>query len=76
MYGLAKIILRPQDLQEHRHRRMLDSMANAVQDYPGTIHLWKVKSHTGIIGNERADEVAVQVAKGKYPSTHNLYVFL
>jgi ribonuclease HI len=70
MYGLAKIILRPQDLQEHRHRRMLDSMAKAVQDYPGTIHLWKVKSHTGIIGNERADEVAVQVAKGEYPSTH------
>jgi ribonuclease HI len=67
MYGIAKMITRPQDLKEHRHRQILEDLATAVRDHPGTVHLWKVKSHTGIIGNELADGVAVQVARGEEP---------
>lgn len=67
MYGIAKMITRPQDLKEHRHRQILEDLATAVRDHPGTVHLWKVKSHTGIIGNELADGVAVQVARGEQP---------
>eukprot|EP00882_Tetradesmus_deserticola_P009609 GHRQ01010144.1.p1 GENE.GHRQ01010144.1~~GHRQ01010144.1.p1 ORF type:complete len:419 (-),score=-3.27 GHRQ01010144.1:138-1394(-) len=29
-----------------------------------TVHLWKVKSHIGVVGNEMADTTAVAVAKG------------
>jgi hypothetical protein len=67
MYGIAKMITRPQDLKEHRHRQILEDLATAVRDHPGTVHLWKVKSHTGIIGNELAGGVAVQVARGEQP---------
>jgi ribonuclease HI len=74
MYGLAKMITRPQDLREHRHRTILESLAQAVRDHTGTIHLWKVKSHTGIIGNELADQTAVLMAKGEIPEEkYHLY---
>lgn len=65
MYGIAKMITRPQDLREHRHRLVLESLAQKVKDFPGTIHLWKVKSHTGVVGNEKADRLAVKVATGE-----------
>ena len=74
MYGLAKMITRPQDLREHRHRTILESLAQAVRDHTGTIHLWKVKSHTGIVGNELADQTAVLMAKGEIPEEkYHLY---
>ena len=75
MYGLAKMITRPQDQKEHRHRQVLEALANAVKDHPGTIHLWKVKSHTGIIGNELADNTAVQVARGELPDTQLPHIY-
>ena len=31
------------------------------------VHLWKVKSHIGIVGNEEADRAAGSVAKGDTP---------
>jgi hypothetical protein len=40
-----------------------------VASQAGTIHLWKVKSHIGIVGNEQADLAAGQVAKGEIPYT-------
>lgn len=65
MYGIIKAIMRPQDIQEHRHLHILHSIKHAVQNSPSTIHLWKVKSHAGIVGNEIADAAAVSVAKGE-----------
>jgi hypothetical protein len=75
MYGLAKMITRPQDQKEHRHRQVLEALANAVKDHPGTVHLWKIKSHTGIIGNELADNTAVQVARGELPDTQLPHIY-
>jgi len=65
MYGVARAITRPQDLREHRHATLLMAIANAIRDAPGPVHLWKVPSHCGIVGNEKADEIAVAVARGK-----------
>jgi hypothetical protein len=65
MYGVARAITRPQDVTEHRHLSIIKSIVQAIRDAPGPIHLWKVKSHSGIVGNELADYAAVQVAKGQ-----------
>ncbi len=32
---------------------------------PEPVHLWKVKSHIGVVGNEIADNIAKGVAKGE-----------
>jgi hypothetical protein len=63
---------RPQDLQEHRHLSLITSIADKVASHARTIHLWKVKSHIGIVGNEHADCAAGQVAKGELPQTQIL----
>jgi ribonuclease HI len=63
---------RPQALQEHRHLSLITSIADKVASHAGTIHLWKVKSHLGIVGNEHADCAAGQVAKGELPQTQIL----
>eukprot|EP00775_Hariotina_reticulata_P008157 gene8157-biopygen10023 len=33
---------------------------------PVPVHIWKVKSHIGIVGNEKADRAAVKVATGEF----------
>jgi ribonuclease HI len=63
---------RPQDMQEHRHLSLITNIAEKVASQAGTIHLWKVKSHIGIVGNEQADIAAGQVAKGELPKTQIL----
>jgi hypothetical protein len=71
MHRLAKMITRPQDQKEHRHRQVLEALASAVKDHPCTIHLWKVNSHTGIIGNDGA----VQVGRRELPDTQVLHTY-
>jgi ribonuclease HI len=70
IFGIRKAIDRPQDIREHRHLHLLEGIAEAVQASPGVVHIWKVKSHIGIAGNEVADAAAVAVARGETdPST-------
>jgi len=65
IYGISKMLNRPQDVREHRHLALLKSIAHGIQEAPGTLHLWKVTSHTGQVGNETADRTAVAVATGE-----------
>ncbi len=65
MYAIKKAIMRPQDITEHRHQHLLQSIVKAIERAPGVVHFWKVKSHIGIVGNEEADVAAVAVAKGE-----------
>jgi ribonuclease HI len=65
MHALLKAIHRPQDMVEHRHRQILQQMAKVVESSTAVIHVWKVKSHIGIVGNELADAAAVAVASGE-----------
>ena len=50
----------------HRHHYIqgdiLQSIAKAIRHSPSPIHLFKVKSHAGIIGNEHADALAKKSA--------------
>jgi ribonuclease HI len=45
----------------HRHHiqgDVLQSIAKAIRQSPSPIHVFKVKPHAGIIGNENADALA------------------
>ena len=68
LYQIDRYLQRPQDMREHRHANLLSAIITDVNNAPVTmpvIHLWKVKSHIGIVGNEFADRVAVAVAAGR-----------
>jgi ribonuclease HI len=73
IYGIRKALTRPQDIQEHRHLKLLEAIDKAIEDAPGQVHLWKVKSHTGIVGNDAADEGAVAVASGRMVDPDDLH---
>eukprot|EP00775_Hariotina_reticulata_P006532 gene6532-biopygen8330 len=66
MYQIWKWITRPQDLREHRHASILHDICRIAEASPVPIHIWKVKSHIGIVGNEKADRAAVKVATGEF----------
>jgi ribonuclease HI len=60
MYQLHRQLHRPQDHQYHQHRRLLEHIVNDIKQSEQPIHIFKVKSHTGVIGNEVADTLAKQ----------------
>ena len=68
IHQVHRMVNRPQDMTEHRHAHLIQQIVQLIRDAPGVVHLWKVKSHTGIIGNDRADRAAVDVAKGYFPA--------
>ncbi|NES98184.1 MAG: hypothetical protein F6K32_23950 [Desertifilum sp. SIO1I2] len=65
IYQIHRMLCRPQDMREHRHAHLIMDIVREIGRQRGTVHLWKVKSHVGIIGNERADKAAQAVAKGE-----------
>jgi len=70
MFQCQKMNNRPQDMKEHRHHNIIQHIIRTAAASPSPIHLWKVKSHIGIVGNEWADEVAVAVATGEELPEH------
>lgn len=67
IYQIHRIVNRPQDMTEHRHAHLIQEIIQLIRAAPGVVHLWKVKSHTGIIGNDRADRAAADMATGNIP---------
>jgi ribonuclease HI len=65
LFQIHKIVTKPQDihLRFHRHAAMLQQIASAVASSGQPIHIYKVKSHIGVPGNEYVDEIATSVAK-------------
>jgi ribonuclease HI len=61
MYQVKKTINRPQDVREHRHLQLLKHIVKTITNSTCTVHIWKVKSHVGVVGNEMADATAVAV---------------
>jgi hypothetical protein len=51
-------------MREHRHLALIQDIVKSVTNSTCIVHLWKVKSHIGIVGNEIADVTAVAVSKG------------
>jgi exonuclease III/ribonuclease HI len=55
MRNIWRVVTSPQDLREHKHRDLLIHIRDLLQGVDGVVHLYKVKSHTGVVGNELAD---------------------
>ncbi len=55
-------LLHPQRHQRHIHAQLLKSIVKSLEESPGPVCFYKVKSHTGIAGNECADAIAKHAA--------------
>jgi hypothetical protein len=56
--------VKKETLQEHGHKSILQDIGRTIEASAVPVHIWKVKSHLGIVGNETADKTAVGVANG------------
>ena len=65
IHQIRKQMQRPQDMADHKHATLLHELSQQIAESPAQVHIWKVKSHVGIVGNEIADEIAKQVARGE-----------
>jgi ribonuclease HI len=74
MFQIRKQLRRPQDQVDHQHSTLLEQAAKMVEDSDHKITLYKVKGHSHLVGNEKADEIAQGVAKGHIPEESCLEV--
>jgi ribonuclease HI len=51
-------ILYPRRMKQHKHAKLLETVVHHIQQSIGTIYLYKVKAHAGILGSECADAIA------------------
>ncbi|KAK3265738.1 hypothetical protein CYMTET_25594 [Cymbomonas tetramitiformis] len=66
MHQILNMLSRPHTMECHRHRDLLEDILSLVEQHnsQGTkVSLRKVKSHTGVKGNDKADEAAKQAAE-------------
>ena len=54
----------PQDLSERKHKQLLLEIAQHISNLDSPLHVYKVKSHIGVIGNEMADVGAKKAGEG------------
>jgi hypothetical protein len=62
LHQIKKQLSHPNLHSHHIQGDVLQSIAKAIRQSPSTIHFFKVKSHAGTIGNERADALAKKAA--------------
>ncbi|KAJ9526344.1 hypothetical protein QJQ45_009821 [Haematococcus lacustris] len=77
LYQIRRALAKPMSLINHRHNDILTDIATLIVDSPDTIQFFKVKAHSGVIGNEGADALAKHAAlhpeqantQGHHPTT-------
>ncbi|KAJ9519129.1 hypothetical protein QJQ45_007679 [Haematococcus lacustris] len=62
LYQIRRALANPMSLIKHRHNDILADIATLIIDSPDTIQFYKVRAHSGIIGNEGADALAKHAA--------------
>ncbi|KAJ9533148.1 hypothetical protein QJQ45_018245 [Haematococcus lacustris] len=62
LYQIRRALANPMSLITHRHNDILTAIATLIIDSPVTIQFYKVRAHSGIIGNEGADALAKHAA--------------
>jgi hypothetical protein len=66
-------ILYPQRMKRHIHAKLLETIVHHTQLSKDIIHLYKVKAHAGILGNECADAIAKCSAQN-HQSGHDIHI--
>jgi hypothetical protein len=59
-------------MTQHKYAKLLETIVHHIQLSKDTIHLYKVKAHAGILGNECADAIAKCSAKNQ--SGHGILI--
>jgi len=72
LWQIKKSIRYPQRMKWHKHANLLESTVHHIQQSKDTIHLYRVKAHAGILGNECADAIAKRFAEN--PSGHDIHI--
>ncbi|MGQ3168988.1 MAG: RNase H family protein, partial [Hydrogenophaga sp.] len=62
LYQIRRALANPMSLRTHRHKDILAEIATILSNSQVAIHLFKVRAHSGIIGNEGADALAKHAA--------------
>eukprot|EP00983_Pelagomonas_calceolata_P054933 1143896-Pelagomonas_calceolata.AAC.1 len=55
---ISKQIFNPMRMRTHLHAGLIQAISNVLEHSPHPLHFYKVKEHSGIIGNEGADACA------------------
>jgi hypothetical protein len=61
---IRKAVLEPGSVRRTKHGPLLEAIVAMIAEGDEPVTLLKVKAHTGVIGNERADAAAVAAAEG------------
>eukprot|EP00983_Pelagomonas_calceolata_P066456 1149052-Pelagomonas_calceolata.AAC.2 len=59
---ISKQTLNPMRMRNHLHAELIHAISNMLEHSPHPIHFFKVRAHSGIIGNEGADACARSAA--------------
>ncbi|KAJ9507208.1 hypothetical protein QJQ45_004805 [Haematococcus lacustris] len=62
LYQIRRALANPMSLINHRHNDILTDIATLIIASPVTTQFYKVRAHSGIIGNEGADALAKHAA--------------
>ena len=62
LFQIRKQLLNPMAVLHHLHRELLKDIVILIQSSPSPVTFYKVKSHSGIIGNKGADHLAHKAA--------------
>lgn len=65
IYQIRRQMTRPQDHKYHQHGHILQEIVATIAKRQKPLTIIKVKSHSGVVGNETADHIAKRVAQGK-----------
>ncbi|KAJ9511013.1 hypothetical protein QJQ45_002805 [Haematococcus lacustris] len=63
LYQIRRALANPMSLRTHRHKDILAKIATILTNSQDTVHFFKVRAHSGIIGNEGADALAKHAAR-------------
>jgi len=66
LFQIRKQLLNPMAVLHHLHRELLKDIVNLIQSSPSPVTFYKVKSHSGNIGNEGADHLAHKAAVNQF----------
>jgi hypothetical protein len=63
MWLIRKALLQPMQARHGKHAPLLHAIVKLIREAAGPVEFIKVKSHSGIIGNEMADLIAGETAR-------------